>query len=43
MKPKGAHQFSRAMGCKDKLREHAKKLNILWIKGIGFSGKLFPT
>ena len=43
MQPKGAHQFSRAMGCKDKLRAHAKKLNILWIKGIGFSGKLFPT
>jgi REP element-mobilizing transposase RayT len=43
MQPKGAHQFSRAMGCKDKLREYAKKLNILWIKGIGFSGKLFPT
>ncbi|MEH6442844.1 MAG: hypothetical protein V7784_03015 [Oceanospirillaceae bacterium] len=43
MQSKGVHQFSRAMGCKEKLREHAKKLNILWIKGIDFSGKLFPT
>jgi REP element-mobilizing transposase RayT len=43
MQPKGVHQFSRAMGCKEKLRMHAKKLNILWIKGISFSGKLFPT
>ncbi len=43
MQPKGVHQFSRAMGCREALREHAKKLCIKWIKGINFSGKLFPT
>ena len=43
MQPKGAHQFSRAVGCRDKLREYAKKLKISWIKGISISAKLFPT
>ena len=43
MQPKGAHQFSRAMGCCDKLREYASKLEIRWIKGINLSCKLFPT
>ena len=43
MQPKGAHQFSRAVGCRDKLREYASKLNIRWIKGISLSAKLFPT
>jgi hypothetical protein len=43
MQPKGAHQFSRAMGCRDKLREYAEKLNLRWIKGIVASTKLFPT
>ena len=43
MQPKGVHQFSRAMGCREALREHAKNLCIKWIKGINFSGKLFPT
>ena len=43
MQPKGAHQFSRAVGCRDKLREYASKLNIRWIKGVSLSAKLFPT
>jgi len=43
MQPKGAHQFSRAVGCCDKLREYASKLKIRWIKGISMSAKLFPT
>ncbi|MEH6445355.1 MAG: transposase [Oceanospirillaceae bacterium] len=43
MQPKGAHQFSRAVGCRDKLRAYANKLNISWIKGINLSAKLFPT
>ena len=43
MQPKGAHQFSRAVGCCNKLREYARKLNIKWIKGISISAKLFPT
>ncbi|NQZ30454.1 MAG: transposase [Oceanospirillaceae bacterium] len=43
MQPKGAHQFSRAMGRCDALREHAKRLSIKWIKGITLSCKLFPT
>ena len=43
MQPKGAHQFSRAVGCCVKLREYARKLNIKWIKGISISAKLFPT
>ena len=43
MQPKGAHQFSRAMGRCDAMREHAKRLAIKWIKGIGVSAKLFPT
>jgi len=42
MQPKGAHQFSRAMGRCDAMREHAKKLSIRWIKGIGISSQLFP-
>ena len=43
MQPKGAHQFSRAAGCKVKLREYASKLNIRWIKGISLSATLFST
>ena len=43
MQPKGAHQFSRAMGRCEVMREHAKRLSIKWIKGIGISSKLFPT
>ena len=43
MQPKGAHQFSWAIGKCDVMREHAKKLAIKWIKGIGISSKLFPT
>jgi len=43
MQPKGVHQFSRAMGKCDVMREHAKKLAIKWIKGIGISNKLYPT
>lgn len=43
MQPKGVHQFSRAMGCCDKLREYASKLEIRWIKCINLSCKLFPT
>jgi len=43
MQPKGAHQFSRAMGKRDAMREHAKRLAIKWIKGIGVSSQLFPT
>ncbi len=43
MQPKGAHQFSRAVGCCDKLRAYAAKLNIRWIKGTNLSSKLFPT
>ncbi len=43
MQPKGAHQFSRAIGCRDKLQAYAAKLNIHWIKGITLSTKLFPT
>ncbi len=43
MQPKGAHQFSRAMGKRDAMREHAKRLAIKWIKGIGISSQLFPT
>ena len=43
MQPKGAHQFSRAMGKCDAMRAHAKRLSIKWIKGIGISIKLFPT
>ena len=43
MQPKGAHQFSRAVGRRDTLREYASKLNIRWIKGISLSAKLFPT
>jgi hypothetical protein len=43
MQPKGAHQFSRAVGCRDKLRAYASKLKIGWIKGISLSAKLFPT
>jgi len=42
MQPKGAHHFSRAMGCRESMREYAKKLSIRWIKGIGISSKLFP-
>ena len=42
MQPKGSHQFSRAMGCCEALREHAKRLSIKWIKGITISSKLFP-
>lgn len=42
LRPKGAHQFSRAMGRCEVMREHAKKLSIKWIKGIGVSSKLFP-
>jgi len=43
MHPKGVHQFSRAMGKCDVMREHAKKLAIKWIKGIGLICKLYPT
>jgi len=43
MQPKAAHQFSRAVGCRDSLRDYAKKLSIKWIKGIHISSKLFPT
>jgi len=43
MQPKGAHQFSRAMGKCEVMREHAKKLAIKWIKGIGISSKLYPS
>ena len=43
MQPKGAHQFSRAMGKCDAMRAHAKRLSIKWIKGIGISIRLFPT
>jgi len=43
MQPKGAHQFSRAMGRCEVMREYAKKLSIKWIKGISISSKLFPT
>ena len=43
MQPKGAHQFSRAMGRCEVMREHAKKLSIKWIKGIGVNSKLFPV
>ncbi len=43
MQPKGVHQFSLAMGRCEALRKHAKSLCIKWIKGINFSGKLFPT
>jgi len=42
MQPKGAHQFSRAMGRCEVMREHAKRLAIKWIKGVGISSKLFP-
>ena len=43
MQPKGSHHFSRAMGCCEALREHAKRLSIKWIKGITISSRLFPT
>ncbi|MEM5530508.1 transposase, partial [Gammaproteobacteria bacterium AS21] len=43
MQPKGAHQFSRAMGCCESLRAYANKLSIRWIKGMTLSGKLFPS
>jgi REP element-mobilizing transposase RayT len=43
MQPKGAHQFSRAMGKRDAMREHAKRLAIKWIKGVRISIKLFPV
>ena len=43
MQPRGVHQFSRAMGRCEALREHAKRLSIKWIKGITLSCKLFPT
>ena len=42
MQPKGAHQFSRAVGRCEHLREYAQKLSIKWIKGISVSSKLFP-
>ncbi len=41
MQPKANHCFSRALGCQDKLRAYAAKLEIAWIKGIGMCGKLF--
>jgi len=40
---KEVHQFSRAMGEREVMREHAKKLAIKWIKGIETSAKLFPA
>ena len=41
MQPKANHSFSRALGCQDKLRAYAAKLEISWIKGINLCGKLF--
>jgi REP element-mobilizing transposase RayT len=43
MQPKGAHQFSRAMGKCDSLRGYAKNLAIKWIKGVSVSSKLYPA
>ena len=43
MQPKANHAFSRALGCQDKLRAYAAKLEIGWIKGISFCGKLFSA
>jgi len=43
MQPKANHAFSRALGCQDRLRAYATKLEIGWIKGISLCGKLFPS
>jgi len=43
MSPKGCHQFSHALGCKELLQSYAKKLHLNWIKGVGFCSKLFPA
>ena len=42
MQPNANHRFSRALGCQDKLRAYAAKLEIGWIKGVHLCGKLFP-
>ncbi len=42
MQPKGSRYFSRAIGCRARLQEYAKKLEVGWIKGIGLCTRLFP-